>query len=164
MAQMVKNLPQCRRPRFDPWVGKTPWRTEWLPTPVFLPREFHGQKILAGLTKLVTMLGKLSYTHYVTHCIVSSLNFHSSLVWQACCCPHFTDKETEAQSTQVPYLPRDPVVEAGFNSSQPDIAGRTPLVGNGEKWNCGCSDIMAVSSKGTVIPILAAELKLRRSG
>ena len=23
--------------RFDPWVGKIPWRREWLPTPVFLP-------------------------------------------------------------------------------------------------------------------------------
>ena len=25
------------------WVGKIPWRREWLPTPVFLPGEFHGQ-------------------------------------------------------------------------------------------------------------------------
>ena len=25
-----------RRPRFSPWVGKIPWRREWLPTPVFL--------------------------------------------------------------------------------------------------------------------------------
>ena len=42
VAQMVKNLPamQCRIPRFDPWVGKIPWRREWLLTPAFLPREF----------------------------------------------------------------------------------------------------------------------------
>ena len=39
---------QCRRPRFDPWVGKIPWGREWLPTPVFLPGEFHGQRSLAG--------------------------------------------------------------------------------------------------------------------
>ena len=50
---MDKGLPwwlrgQCRRPRFDPWVRKIPWRKEWLPTPVFLPREFHGQTILVG--------------------------------------------------------------------------------------------------------------------
>ena len=25
-----------------------PWRREWLPTPVFLSREFHGQRTLAG--------------------------------------------------------------------------------------------------------------------
>ena len=25
---------------FDPWVGKIPWRREWLPTAVFLPGEF----------------------------------------------------------------------------------------------------------------------------
>ena len=39
---------QCRRPRFDPWVGKIPWRREWQLTPVFLPGEFHGQRSLAG--------------------------------------------------------------------------------------------------------------------
>ena len=33
---------QCRRPGFDPWVGKIPRRREWLPTSVFLPGEFHG--------------------------------------------------------------------------------------------------------------------------
>ena len=39
---------QSRRPRFDPWAGKIPWKREWLPTPVFLPGEFHGQRSLAG--------------------------------------------------------------------------------------------------------------------
>ena len=33
---------QCRRPGFDPWVRKIPWRRERLPTPVFWPGEFHG--------------------------------------------------------------------------------------------------------------------------
>ena len=32
---------QCRRPGFDPWVGKIPWKREWQPTPVSLPGEFH---------------------------------------------------------------------------------------------------------------------------
>ena len=27
---------------FDPWVGKIPWRREWLCTPVFWPGEFQG--------------------------------------------------------------------------------------------------------------------------
>ena len=26
------------------WFMKIPWRREWLPTPVFLPGEFHGQR------------------------------------------------------------------------------------------------------------------------
>ena len=42
---------QCRRYRrhgFDPWVGKSPWRRKWLPTTVFLPGEFHGQRSLEG--------------------------------------------------------------------------------------------------------------------
>ena len=39
---------RCKRLRFDPWVGKTPWRRKWQPTPVFLPGECHGQRSLAG--------------------------------------------------------------------------------------------------------------------
>ena len=39
---------QCRRPGFDPWVRKIPWRREWQPAPVFLPGESHGQRSLAG--------------------------------------------------------------------------------------------------------------------
>ena len=35
-------------PRFDPWVGKIPWRREWLSSPVFLLGEFHGQRSLEG--------------------------------------------------------------------------------------------------------------------
>ena len=30
VAQLVKNLPQCGRPRFDLWVGKIPWRRKRL--------------------------------------------------------------------------------------------------------------------------------------
>ena len=42
---------QCRRHKrhgFDPWVRKIPWKKEWLPTPVFLPGESHGQRSLGG--------------------------------------------------------------------------------------------------------------------
>ena len=39
---------QCGRPGFDPWVGKIPWIREWLPTPVFWPGEFRGQRSLVG--------------------------------------------------------------------------------------------------------------------
>ena len=39
---------QCRGSRFSPWAGKIPWRWEWLPTPVFLPGEFHGQRSPVG--------------------------------------------------------------------------------------------------------------------
>ena len=39
---------QCRRPGFNLCVGKIPWRREWLPSPVFLPRESQGQRSLVG--------------------------------------------------------------------------------------------------------------------
>ena len=37
---------QCRRPGFNPRVGKILWRKKWQPTPVFLPAEFHGERSL----------------------------------------------------------------------------------------------------------------------
>ena len=46
---------QRRRPGFDPWVGKISWRREWLLTPVFVPREFHGQRSLAWVAKSWTL-------------------------------------------------------------------------------------------------------------
>ena len=37
-----------KRCRFDPWVGKTPWRKAQQPTPVFLLGESNGQRSLGG--------------------------------------------------------------------------------------------------------------------
>ena len=50
---MVKNLPPNagdikQRLGFDPWAGKIPWNRKWQPTPVFLPRKFHGQRSLGS--------------------------------------------------------------------------------------------------------------------
>ena len=57
---MVKNLPanggDIRDCRFDPWVRKTPWRRELLPTPVLLPGETHGQKSLEATVHRVALL------------------------------------------------------------------------------------------------------------
>ena len=39
---------QRRRPRFDPWVRKIPWRRTWQPTLVLLSGEPHGQRSLLG--------------------------------------------------------------------------------------------------------------------
>ena len=39
---------QCRRCRFDPGVGKIPWRRKWLPTAVFRPGKSRGQGGLVG--------------------------------------------------------------------------------------------------------------------
>ena len=37
-----------KRDRFNPWVGKIPWKKTWQPTPVFLSGESHGLRSLAG--------------------------------------------------------------------------------------------------------------------
>ena len=47
---------RCKEPtfqcRFNPWVGKTPWRRAWQPTPVFLSGESQGQRNWEGYSPL----------------------------------------------------------------------------------------------------------------
>ena len=49
VAQLVKNQLAMQ----EIWIQSLGWedfpgRREWLPTPVFLPGEYHGQRSLAG--------------------------------------------------------------------------------------------------------------------
>ena len=56
---------QCRRPGFDPWIEKIPWRRAWQPTPVFLPGESHGQRSLVGYSPWGCK--ELHTTEWLTH-------------------------------------------------------------------------------------------------
>ena len=76
-----KECLQRRRPRFDPWVGKIPWRREQLFTPVFWPGEFLGLYI-HGVTKSQTRLSHFPFHSaqektYVTPSLQLSNNFPS---------------------------------------------------------------------------------------
>ena len=71
------SCPQRRRPGFNPWVGKIPWRRKWQPPAVFLPGEFHGQKSLVGYSprgpKVLDMAEQLD-THTHTHTLWHSVS------------------------------------------------------------------------------------------
>ena len=70
VAQMVRHMPTMRVSGFDLWVEKSPWRRAWKPTPVFLPKEFHGQRKLVGYStwgwKELYMTERLAHTHSST--------------------------------------------------------------------------------------------------
>ena len=57
---------QYKRPGFDPWVGKIPWRREWQPTPIFLPGKSMDtgawQGALHGVAKSQTQLSNFHFT------------------------------------------------------------------------------------------------------
>ena len=80
MAQLVI---QCRRPGFNPWVGKIPGRRERLPTPVFWPGEFHGQYSPWGCRESDTT--EKSSLHFfnvgLPHQTVSSMKAGPMCVW-----------------------------------------------------------------------------------
>ena len=51
VAQMIKNpLAMCDT-RVLSLGWEDPWRRDWLPTPIFLPRKFHGQRTLVGYSQ-----------------------------------------------------------------------------------------------------------------
>ena len=52
LAQSVKNLPAVQETGIQFLGGEDPLEKEVLPTPVFLPGEFHGQRSLAGSIRL----------------------------------------------------------------------------------------------------------------
>ena len=43
---------QCRKPGFDPWVEKIPWRRAWQPTPIFLHGESPWTEEPGGLQSM----------------------------------------------------------------------------------------------------------------
>ena len=69
MAQWLRIRLQCRsfrRHRFNPWVGKMPWRRRWQPTPAFLPGESQGLWSLAGYSPWgQTESDRAEYTHSI---------------------------------------------------------------------------------------------------
>jgi len=50
VAQTIKNLSADWRPGFDAWVGKIPWKCEWLPTPGDLPWRIPWTEEPGGLS------------------------------------------------------------------------------------------------------------------
>ena len=65
VAQLVKNCLQCRRPGFDPWVGKIPWRRERLPLQ-YSDLENSMDCTVHGVTKNRTWLREFHFT-LLTH-------------------------------------------------------------------------------------------------
>ena len=67
------------------WAGKIPWRREWLPTPVFLPGEFHGWRSLAGCGPWAHK--KLETTERLTH---THTHTHTTIFLDSTCMSHYT--------------------------------------------------------------------------
>ena len=66
---------------FEPWIGKIPWRREWLPIPVFLLGEVHGQRGLEGYItwshKESDITEGLTHTHTHMHVLIKEKNLNN---------------------------------------------------------------------------------------
>ena len=128
---------QCRRPVFDPWVGKIPWRRERLPTSVFWPGEFQGLYSPWGLKELDT-----------TEWLALSLDFEMLRdilgLFTAIC--HLISilrfvlinfKENQYLKLHMDMVIKSPPANAWNTDSVPEL-GSSPKVGNGTLLQYSC--------------------------
>ena len=90
-----KDCPQCRRPGFDPWVGKIPWRSEWEPTPVFLSGESLWTEDPGGLQSM----GLQRVRHNWATKLISSVSVCWNLHWE-----RSWREEDWAEHLSLPYV------------------------------------------------------------
>ena len=77
LRQLKKNKNIClqnRRPRFDSWARKMPWRRTWQPTPVLWPGESHEQRRMQGTVHGITKSRTWLSDEYF-HCQMDILKF-----------------------------------------------------------------------------------------
>ena len=77
---------QCRRHRrcrFDPRVGKIPWRRKWQPTPVVLPGKSHSQRNLVESQRVAHNLVTYHAIHSlpINHMPTSLPHAHTPVPW-----------------------------------------------------------------------------------
>ena len=80
---------RCKRRRFDPGVGKIPWRRAWKPPPVFLPGESHEQRSLARYSpwgcKQLDMTEETQHTHGVYYSPFASFKHYVCKIHSCFC-------------------------------------------------------------------------------
>ena len=74
VAQMVKNMSAMQENGFYPRVGNIPWRRNWQPTPILLPRNFHERR---------SSLGYSQWDHKISHNWETMLSLHFTWEGQA---------------------------------------------------------------------------------
>ena len=72
MAIAIKNPPAVQETPARFLGQEDPWRRKWLPTPIVLPGEFHGQRSMAGYSpwghKELDVAEQLTLSFFVTWC------------------------------------------------------------------------------------------------
>ena len=75
---------RCRKHWFDPWIRKIPWRREWQPTPVFLPRKSPWTEEPGGLQSMGLQRAEQdwsSWTYMYKDYFISSQTFKMRFLW-----------------------------------------------------------------------------------
>ena len=136
--------------RFDPWVGKVPWRRAWQPAPVLLPGESRGQRSLVGyssgsrkesdtterlsthapITITQTQSEKeisLGHHHLCSEPLLAQNELGNPWTYSRCSSPHWPEP-------QIPALLCVPFVLSPALQSHPDTQFHTPLVLRLRSW------------------------------
>ena len=82
---------RCKGYGLDPWVGKTTWRRQWQPTPVFFPvtptDRGARRAMVHGVTKSQTRLSTCAHMHTHVHtymCMNTRMRTNTQNTWTVC--------------------------------------------------------------------------------
>ena len=90
-GSVVKNLPTVWKTEISSWDRKNLWKSEWQPTPVFLPKESMDreawQVTVHGVAKSLDMTEAAQqasmYTYYYRR-LLKKENFSKVNIWRYC--------------------------------------------------------------------------------
>ena len=122
VAQLVKNPPANahKRPEFNPWVKKIPWRRKWQLTPVFLPGKFHKQRSMEGYSpwgRKESDTTEYAHTHTHTHTRVCVWVFWAQHLESCISNCHYYDKDKgNARCYEIAQL-EDLILSMGWKMS-----------------------------------------------
>ena len=144
-----KDCLECRKPGFDPWVGKIPWRRKWQSTPVFLPGKSRGQRSMAGPSPWGRKESDPSeYSSLETQ--IKNIALSKPLTRHTCFCTFLTEQaridSRNPSSCWAPLSTSTSVLITACSEVKIASADRTRLHNPGFRW-CGPPTSLALYSK-----------------
>ena len=72
---------RCKRCWFHPWFRKIPWTRKWQPTPVLMPGESNGQRILVGYSPWGCKESNMTEATQCMHTLPLNTQNQVSFIW-----------------------------------------------------------------------------------
>ena len=130
-----------RRPRFNPWARKIPWRRKWQPTPAFLLGNSMDRGTWWSVTNMVSKSHRISFFFFLfnlwLHCTFFAFSLKliiclvfpfTSLFCLASLVPQLIKNPPAVRETWVQFLVWEDALEKGKAAHSSILAWKIPWI------------------------------------